>query len=311
MTKLTDTRIAWLCRQLDRGFVGDSLGGMAARWGVTKRRLRQVLQLYRRTGVVPTLNPRRRPPAPPLTEEEKRVITEEWQRTRRGATKIWKALARRGIDIPKMKIYRYARSQRWARPNPRKQKRRSYIRYEREHSGSLVHGDWHRTSPDHPYVILWEDDASRKILSGGEFDAVSAEQSIATLRAAQMEAASWGLTIREANTDRGSEFFCVEKDLHRPGVSQFQRYLQEQGIHHAVSGVRHPQTNGKLERLWHEYDKQRWRFPTLQAFIDWNNAQIHDSLWTEVYETPQEAFVRKLPTELLLGLHMRQVEAQA
>ncbi len=145
----------------------DSLGWMAARWGLTKRRLRQVLQRWRQTGVVPTLNPHRRPPSPPLTEEEKRIITAEWQRTRRGATKLWKGLARRGIHIPKMKIYRYALAQRWTRPNPRKRKRRSYVRYERKHSGSLLHGDWHRTSPAHPYVILWEDDASRKVLSGG------------------------------------------------------------------------------------------------------------------------------------------------
>lgn len=69
--------------------------------------------------------------------------------------------------------------------------------------------------------------------------------------------------------------------------------------------------NGKLERLWYEYDKQRWRFPSLQAFVEWNNDQIHDSLWTEVYETPREAFQRKLPTELLLGLHLRQVEVEA
>lgn len=311
MTKLTDLRIAYLVHQAEKGFPEDSLGWMAARWGVTKRRLRQVLQRWRQTGVVPTLNPHRRPPSPPLTEEEKRIITAEWQRTRRGATKLWKGLARRRIHIPKMKIYRFALSQKWARPNPRKRKRRSYVRYEREHSGSLLHGDWHRTSPAHPYVILWEDDASRKVLSGGEFDAISGEQSIETLRAAQREARSWGLEIREANTDRGSEFYCTEKDLHRSGKSQFQLFLEEQGIRHVVSGVNHPQTNGKLERIWYEYDKHRWRFATLQAFIDWNNDQIHDSLWVEVFETPREAFQRKMPPEILLGLHERLIEAQA
>jgi len=33
-------------------------------------------------------------------------------------------------------------------------------RYEREHSGSLLHGDWHRTTENHPYAIVWLDDAS-------------------------------------------------------------------------------------------------------------------------------------------------------
>ena len=39
--------------------------------------------------------------------------------------------------------------------------------YELEHSGSLLHGDYHRTSPDHPIVILREDDDSRMIIPRG------------------------------------------------------------------------------------------------------------------------------------------------
>jgi hypothetical protein len=34
--------------------------------------------------------------------------------------------------------------------NPRKQQKRKRCRYEREHSGSPVHGDWHRTTAKHP-----------------------------------------------------------------------------------------------------------------------------------------------------------------
>ena len=166
-----------------------------------------------------------------------------------------------------------------------------------------------RTSPAHPCVILWEDDASRKVLSGGEFDAIRAEQSIATFQAAQREARTWWLEVREANTDRGCEFYCTEKDMHRSGLAQFQDLLQGQGVRHVVGGVNHPQTNGKPERLWYEHAKHRWRFITLHEFIDWNNDQIHDSLWVEMFETPREAFQRKLPTEILLGLHLRQVEA--
>jgi putative transposase len=34
-----------------------------------------------------------------------------------------------------------------------------------------------------------------------------------------------------------------------PGLGRFQRCLAEHGIHHAVSRVNNPQTNGKAERL--------------------------------------------------------------
>ena len=70
-----------------------------------------------------------------------------------------------------------------------------------------------------------------------------------------------------------------------------------------------PPTHGiKLERLWLEYDRHRWRYRTLAEWIEWYNDQIHDSLWVEVDETPREAWQRKMPPEVLLGLHLRIVE---
>ncbi|MGI0053628.1 MAG: hypothetical protein ACREC5_03560 [Thermoplasmata archaeon] len=311
MTKLTDRRIDWLIRQAQgRARPSETVGQMAARWGVTPRRLRKVLQQWRTSGVVPRLNPLRRPPGPPLTEEEKRLIEEEHRRAPRGATKVWKALAKRGIRIPHEKIYRYAKSRGWAVPNPRKQRPRGRCRYEREHSGSLLHTDFHRTSLSHPHVIFYEDDASRKVLAGGEFPEESTEHAVEILEKALMEAASWGLMIREVNTDRGTEFFVSEKvDRPDPEPGRFQRFLSEKGIRHVVSRFQNPQTNGKLERLWYEYDRHRWRFATVEEFIDWYNDQIHDGLWVEMYETPKEAFQRKLPPEVLLGLHLRRIES--
>lgn len=175
----------------------------------------------------------------------------------------------------------------------------------------MLHGDYHRTSDRHPYVILWEDDARRKILAGGEFPESTAQHAIETLHKAIQEAASWGLTIEQVNTDRGTEFFVNRREGVRPSENQFQRFLREQGFRHVVSRVNNPQTNGKLERFWLEYDRHRWRFATLEEFIAWANDQLHDALWVEMFETPEKAFQRKLPPEVLVGLFMRQVEALA
>ena len=314
MTKLTDKEIAYLIHQVkgDWNYPRETVGQMAARWGVTQRRLRQLLQLWRTTGIVPRLNPKRRPPEPPLTDQQQLLLEREWQHRRQGPTKLWRALQRQGIKLSHQKVYQYAKSQGWSRPNPRKQKKRRRCRYEREHSGSLLHGDYHRTSEKHPYVILWEDDASRKILAGGEFWERTSQHAVDTLREAIAHAAEFGLTIREVNTDRGTEFYCSPKrDGREEGETEFQRFLKEQGIRHVVSRVNNPQTNGKLERFWLEYDRHRWRFATLKEFMEWANDQIHDGLWVEMYETPNIAFQRKLPPEVLLGLHMRQVEALA
>ena len=94
-----------------------------------------------------------------------------------------------------------------------------------------------------------------------------------------------------------------------PGLGRFQQFLAEHGIRHVVSRVNNPQTNGKAERLWLEYDKLRWRFPTLKEWIAWKNDEVHGALWA--LETPSEAFQRKLPPETLLGLHLERVEALA
>lgn len=309
MTKLTDRRLEWLIRQAEgKAVPRETVGQMAARWGVTPRWLRKLLQRWRQSGVVPRLNPRRRPPGPPLTDEQKRQITEEWHRTPRGATKLYKALARRGIHIPKMQIYRFGKTQAWVVPNPRKQRRRRYVRYERAHSGSLVHGDFHRTSESHPHCILWMDDASRMILAGGEFPEATAEAAITTLEAARRRAAGWGLEIREANTDRGSQFFANKGEVPSSANTQFGQYLALWGIRHVVSRVNHPQTNGKLERFWREYDRHRWRYATLEEFIEWHNDQVHESLWVEIHETPREAWQRKMPIETQLGQFLRRVE---
>jgi putative transposase len=309
VTKLTDRRIAYLVHQAEVRWDGDTLPQIAARWSVTRRWLRKLLQRWRESGVVPRLNPNRRPKGPPLTAAQLELIASEWHRAPRGATQIWKSLARHGVHLPHQKVFLYLRQQGWAVANPRKQKPRRRCRYERDHSGSLLHADYHRTTEAHPHCILWLDDASRMILSGGEFPEATSDHAIETLAAALEVAAEWNLTVRDINTDRGAQFYANRRFGADPSLGRFQQFLSERGIRHVVSRVNNPETNGKAERLWLEYDKLRWRFPTLQAWIDWKNDEVHGALWK--LETPREAFQRKLPPETLLGLHLERVEAVA
>lgn len=221
---------------------------------------------------------------------------------------IYLALRSRGIALPKMRIYRFMRARGWVTPNLRKQRRRTRVRYEREHSGSLLHGDFHRTSLVHPHCILWEDDASRRVLAGREAPTPTAADAIATLGEAVARASEWNLEVREVNTDRGPQFYCTERSDGRWGEAQFQRFLAERGIRHVVSRVNNPQTNGKLERLWREYDRHRWRYATLAEWVAWYNGEIHGALRVDLHETPDRAWQRKLPADVLLGLHLRTVE---
>ncbi len=129
------------------------------------------------------------------------------------------------VKIPLNKIHQYYRDTGKSKVNPKKQRKRKRCRYERKHSGSLVHGDWHRSDESKPYTIVWMDDASRKILGYGEFENATTEHSIYTLEMAIAHASQYKIEIREVNTDRGTQFYS-----NRGGKSQFQKYLEERGI---------------------------------------------------------------------------------
>ncbi|MEK6959862.1 MAG: hypothetical protein AABX47_01700 [Nanoarchaeota archaeon] len=295
MTKLNATRIKWLVRQVVK--YGKRPSKVADVYGISSRRVRQLVQSFRKAGKMPTLNPTRRPKTV-LSCEQCRMIDSAFEASRLSPRLLYFDLKSKGYTIPKNKMYEYLKNKGCIIDSPKKQKKRKRCRYEREHSGSLLHGDWHRTSENHPHVILWEDDASRRILSGGEFSSPNAENSIITFKQAQVEASKFNLLIKQVNTDRGSCFISNKET----GTAQFQQYLQSQHIKHIPSRVNNPQTNGKLERLWLEYNKHRWRFNTLQEWIDWYNNRLHGALRLEWGETPNQAFIRKLPPETLIGL---------
>lgn len=69
--------------------------------------------------------------------------------------------------------------------DPQKQKQRTYKLYERDHSFSLVHLDWHDSNvfPD-KHICAVEDDASRLILSGDEFDSEESKHNIKLMKQA-------------------------------------------------------------------------------------------------------------------------------
>ena len=51
------------------------------------------------------------------------------------------------------------------------------------------------------------------MLAGGEFSEETAAVAIATLERARQQAAQWGLSLREVNTDRGAQFRSLQVEL--------------------------------------------------------------------------------------------------
>ena len=191
MTKLNRKKIRWIIRHCAE-LKDFSTGEAAEIHNISQRRVQQILKEYLDTGEIPVLKKERRPKTH-LTDEQERIIEEVWKETRLGARLLYYELRKRGYSIPLNKIHRYYRDTGKSKANPKKQKKRKRCRYERKHSGSLIHGDWHRSSENHPNAIVWMDDSSRKILSAGEFQHATAENSIETLKKAMEHARSYNI----------------------------------------------------------------------------------------------------------------------
>jgi putative transposase len=156
-------------------------------------------------------------------------------------------------------------------------------------------------------VVL--DDSSRFILAGGEFVAATGETSIYLVRKA-LEDYGEIRKISEVITDHGTQFFANKTDKNGESESAFSAFLAKNEIKHILARVKHPQTNGKIEKWYHTYEKSRKSFDDFDKFLDWyNSTRYHESLDEKHYlQTPEDAFWSRIPDECKLNLFILRME---
>ena len=309
MVKLNKERIKEIIDKKKHGF---STRHIADRLAITKRRVQQIFKQYLLTGIMPEIKKERRPKTE-LTEENKLLIDKAVEESRlNSAVKLRLYIGRYyHKKLPYGKIHKYLLLSGISKPDKKKQKQRKYCRYQRDHSFSLGHMDWHESKVlPGKWVCAWEDDASRKILAGGEFsNATTANSKKVVIRVEKKAFEEYSALPRELNTDKGCQFYAnKENDKGGKGVSEFERFLEEKGIKHIPSRRNHPQTNGKEERWFRTYNEKRGEFKNFEQFMDWYNNTIHLGLNRKEGVTPNEAMINKLPPESLLGLFFRRIE---
>ena len=199
--------------------------------------------------------------------------------------KIAGYLRMQGTPIGHMTVYRILRSSGLNRPLPKPRVKRSYTRWEREHSNSLWQCDLKLVGPRWLITIL--DDHSRFVTASEIFNEGTAENAIWLLDQAINEYSK----PREILTDHGSQFWSVRK-----GESSFDTYCQQHGIKHILGGIGKPTTQGKIERWFRTYDQEHARFQLHRKFIEYYNYERpHMSL---SYNTPAEIYFRDVPNVL-------------
>jgi putative transposase len=296
--KLSQNKIRKIVSQKRKGASSIVL---ARTYHITRRRIDQIWKYYQDHGENLPIGQNLGRPRKPFTDDESKIIEEAFRKYKFGA-RMLEVIIRVGYKkhISHNRIHQYLKDHGYARSESAKQRQRKWVRYERKHSMSAIHIDWHEVPLTDVKVCAVLDDSSRKILAAGEFENINTENSIVVMERALHEYASI-CRIREIIMDHGSEFGAHRRDENGYWDSEFKQYLESKEIQPILARVKHPQTNGKIEKWFHAYVRFRNEFVTLDEFIDWYNDRPHGSLDFEHLESPNIAFWNRLPKAAILG----------
>lgn len=259
--------------------------------GVTIRRVNQVWGEFIDSGEIPEIGIKNGRPKIPIEDWEIQTVKEAFEKYSVCATALMKLIERDyGIHINHNRIHVILVMLGMAKTKSKKDiRKKDWIRYERRHSLTAVHIDWYYFASMQLWVFAVIDDASRKLLALVECKSPTTEASIEGMK----EAMKHG-RIKQCISDHGSQFIS-----NIGGDSRFKEFLDENGIKQILCRIKHPQSNGKVEKFFDLYQNKRSLFKTKWEFIVWyNEVRPHRSLNFEILETPQQAFIRKMKAEV-------------
>ena len=309
MVRLKERKLEWAFKQKEKGIKNQDL---AFNCGVKIRRFQQLHREYKMTGKIPKLNRNRRPKTF-LGDGDKMLVDKAIQESGLRGSVLLRLYIQKyyKTTLPNNKIHRYLLKKGISEEDEKKKKQRVYKLYQRDHSFSLGHLDWHVSRcalGKHVCVLI--DDASRKIICGDEFDNEFEKHNIQLMKSGiKISYKDYSSVWRQINTDKGAQFYANKKTSEgEKAWTEFELFLQKNNIKHIPSRRNHPQTNGKNERWFRTYEENRMKFKTFKEFIDWYNDKINLGLSRKEGITPNEAVINKLQPSAMLGLFFRGID---
>ena len=286
--KLTQGKLVETIRKKNEGCTTYQARKIA---GISIRRVNQVYKQYLLTEQIPEIGKKNGRPNKPIKDWEIKVVKDSYERCKVSASVLEKIIDRSyDKHISNRRIHKILLILGYAKKkgtiDVRKKK---WIRYERRHSLTAVHIDWYYCSKQQLWVFAVLDDASRKLLALVECKYATTEQSIYGMKLAMQHG-----RIKQCISDHGTQFIKQEYMQ-----SSFKDFLDENGIKQILCRIKHPQSNGKVEKFFDLYQNKRHMFDTKEEFVHWyNEVRPHMSLNFEILETPSQAFTRKLKAEV-------------
>ena len=282
--KLTKGKLIETLRRKNQGWTTYQARKIA---GISIRRVNQVWGEYLETGKIQEIGKNNGRPPRIIEEWEIQMVKQAYDKYRVSASTLMKVIERDfNKHINHNRVHRILLDLGYAKKKPKKDiRKKKWKRYERRHSLTAVHIDWHCIR-DEEWAFGVEDDASRKMLSLTECCSPTTDKSIDGMD----EALKHG-QIRQCINDHGTQFIKTisEQD------SRFVEYLKSKGIKQILCKIKHPQSNGKIEKWFDIYVRHRSAFKTKEEFLYWyNEVRPHRALKFDILETPQQAFLRKM-----------------
>lgn len=251
---------------------------------VSVRRVDEIWKEYLMTGNIPAIGKAVGRPMIPIENWERELVKKFYEKYRVSADTLERLIERdENKHLSHYKIHKILLELGYAEKKEKRDKRKKdWTRYQRMHSLTAVHIDWHYNGRAWIFAVI--DDASRYMLALIECPSPTTKRSIEGMKLAS----EYG-KIKQCISDRGSQFMSNVE-----GYSEFQEFLKLAGIKHIKTKIKHPQSNGKIEKWFECYDRHRKAFETKEEFLKWyNEIRPHRSLNFEMLETPAQAFKRK------------------
>jgi putative transposase len=293
MTKLNLRKIRWIIRNMKENEL--SVGRIAGIQGVSKM---TAYRVYNKFGDVPLYGIKKLDigvsgrKSTPFTDSEIDIIKRTKLEYGFGAVNIEKVLKSQGINMSHNRIHNALLDLNLANLEPKKQRRRKWVRYERRYSNSLWHTDYHEINRQH--IIPFLDDASRFITGYGLFKDETADNAAVVFE----KAIQYGVP-KQLISDHGTHFISLKRETcPDPEFNVFQKKLYEYKVQHILARVKHPQTNGKMERWFGTLDRLTRHFngDIERAIHVYNFVRPHMSLDRPdgSLRTPYQAFQEKM-----------------
>ncbi|MFW6047490.1 MAG: DDE-type integrase/transposase/recombinase [Candidatus Woesearchaeota archaeon] len=303
LMKLDNGKIEQICKRFDTGKVSINL--LSQQFNVSTKRIKQILSKYEDTGQFPKLKKVGRP-CIDMDPSTKQQIVDVYNLYKRNALNLQKILDEKfGIKVSKNKIHAVLRESGLAQSNIKKSKPRKKVRYERQHSNSLWHVDWHYLKSGNGYLIGIIDDASRRVFAL-EYPTMSVENTIDALNRAFT---FFRAKPKELMSDNGVQFRQLLFNKKGEINHQFQLFCENHKIKQIFTRKSRPQTNGKIERWFGTYEQKISEFSSTKELVEWYNWVPHMSLSSKFrsYESPDEAYFNKMSDVDIFSLHQEKI----